>query len=129
MELLSVGETARRSGLPTSTLRYYDTLGLIKPVRLHNSHRRYPAETVDRLQAIRLCQELGCELEEIRELIEPDAREARRVAAKRELLRVERQFRKLATVRAVLEHVEVCECDDLSNCRAEIRTALAKLTT
>ena len=128
MELLTVGEMARRSGVPATTLRYYDSVGLLHPVRLANSHRRYPADTLDRLQAIRLCQELGCDLDEIRELIEPHAREARRLAAKRELLRVERQFLKLATVRAVLEHVEVCQCDDLSECRADIQRALARLT-
>ena len=124
MELLTVGEMARRSGVPATTLRYYDSVGLLHPVRLANSHRRYLVEDLERLRYIRLCRSLGCDLDEIRVLVEPGASEERRMAAKRELDRVERQQRRLAAAAAVLSHFAECTCQDTAECRAIIRVAL-----
>jgi DNA-binding transcriptional MerR regulator len=118
MELLSVGEMARRSGVPATTLRYYDTVGLLEPIRLTNNHRRYPATSVRRLQLIRMCQELGCGLDEIRGLLRPDAAEERRSVARRELERIALQFELLTAARGVLAHYADCACTDRDDCRA-----------
>jgi DNA-binding transcriptional MerR regulator len=118
MELLTVGEMARRSGVPATTLRYYDTLGLLDTVRLANNHRRFPASSLRRLRLIRMCQELGCGLNEIRTLLETDAAEARRSVARRELDRIERQFQELLAARALLTHYAECDCTDRDDCRA-----------
>jgi len=49
MELLSIGEAAKRLGVHPNRLRAWEKQGLIRPVRLPSGHRRYPAEEINRI--------------------------------------------------------------------------------
>ena len=64
-ELLTIGETARRSGVATSALRFYESRGLIKSLRVGGNHRRYARATLRRVAIIRAAQTLGLSLAEI----------------------------------------------------------------
>ena len=64
---LTIGEMASRSGVRTSTLRYYEERGLISSERTTGGQRRYARETLRRVAVIRAAQILGLTLEEIRE--------------------------------------------------------------
>lgn len=67
---LSITDIARQAGVPTSTLRYYDRLGLLASVgRASNGYRHYDARALDRLRFIGRAKELGCSLEEIATLL------------------------------------------------------------
>ena len=67
---LTIGRVAARSGFSTSTLRYYDDVGLVRPsVRNDASYRIYDAGVFDRLAFVSRAKELGCTIEEIRELL------------------------------------------------------------
>ena len=61
----SIGETARRSGVATSTLRFYETRGLIYSLRVSGNHRRYHRAMLRRIAIIRVAQTLGLSLREI----------------------------------------------------------------
>lgn len=66
----TIQQLAKLSGVTTRTLRYYDEIGLLKP--LHKSHagyRMYGEMEVKRLQQILLYRELGLKLEEINEIV------------------------------------------------------------
>ena len=63
---LTIGEVASRSGVRTSTLRYYEERGLISSERTSGGQRRYARETLRRVAVIRAAQILGLTLEEIR---------------------------------------------------------------
>ena len=63
---LTIGETAARSGVRTSALRYYESLGLIASERTAGDQRRYARETLRRVAVIRAAQLLGLTLREIR---------------------------------------------------------------
>ncbi len=63
---LTIGETAARSGVRTSALRYYESLGLIASERTAGDQRRYARETLRRIAVIRAAQLLGLTLREIR---------------------------------------------------------------
>ncbi|MCY3748643.1 MAG: redox-sensitive transcriptional activator SoxR [Chloroflexi bacterium] len=63
---LTIGETAARSGIRTSALRYYESLGLITSERTAGDQRRYARETLRRIAVIRAAQLLGLSLREIR---------------------------------------------------------------
>ena len=63
---LTIGEVASRSGVRTSTLRYYEERGLISSERTTGGQRRYARETLRRVAVIRAAQVLGLSLEEIR---------------------------------------------------------------
>ncbi|WP_245574339.1 MerR family DNA-binding transcriptional regulator [Desulfovirgula thermocuniculi] len=49
MELLSIGEAAKRLGVHPNRLKAWEKQGLIKPVRLPSGHRRYPVEEINRI--------------------------------------------------------------------------------
>ena len=72
----TVNELARLSGLTPRALRYYDSIGLLRPARDRaNDYRRYTAAEVDRLQQILLYREMGLPLEEIRQIGRASCRE------------------------------------------------------
>ena len=62
---LSVGELARRSGIPVSALHFYEARGLIGSLRTGGNQRRYPRGMLRRLGVIRAAQRLGVPLAEI----------------------------------------------------------------
>ena len=63
---LTVGELAKRAGVATSTLRFYEERGLISAERNSSGHRRYPRATMRRVAFIVFAQRVGLTLEEIR---------------------------------------------------------------
>lgn len=64
-------ETARRVGLPGTTVRYYDAIGLVSPgERTEAGYRLYGPEEEGRLRFVRQAKGLGFSLDEIRGLIE-----------------------------------------------------------
>jgi DNA-binding transcriptional MerR regulator len=62
--LLSIGELAARSGVATTALRYYDELGLVRPVTRSSGHRRYAESAVADVGAILFFSEVGFTLAE-----------------------------------------------------------------
>ena len=64
-ELLTIGETARRSGVATSALRFYESRGLINSSRASGNQRRFNRATLRRIAIIRVAQTLGLSLAEI----------------------------------------------------------------
>lgn len=63
---LAIGELSARSGVPHSTLRFYETAGLISAERTTGNQRRYPRATLRRLAMIRAAQRVGLSLQQIR---------------------------------------------------------------
>ncbi len=72
---LRIGELAKRAGITTRTLRYWEEIGLISPSDHRGSGERvYPAAALERVLHIRELQELvGFTLAEIRAVLETDA--------------------------------------------------------
>jgi len=71
--LFTVGEVARRAGVATSALRFYETNGLIRSERNEAGHRRYHADVLRRVGFIKVAQHVGLTLGEIRDSL-PDRR-------------------------------------------------------
>jgi len=66
----TVNKLAKLAGVSTRTLRYYDEIGLLSPVRVNtNGYRIYGQREVDRLQQILFYRELGVSLDEIKKII------------------------------------------------------------
>jgi MerR family redox-sensitive transcriptional activator SoxR len=63
--VLAIGEVARRSGVASSALRYYEQRGLISSEREGSGHRRYPRAVLRRIAFIVFAQRLGLTLEDI----------------------------------------------------------------
>ncbi|MCC5037120.1 MerR family transcriptional regulator [Streptomyces sp. WAC 00631] len=70
-ELYPVGDTARRSGLSVSAVRFYADAGLVEPTGLNGAgHRMYDIGAIARLELVRTLRELDTGLDEIRRLLE-----------------------------------------------------------
>ena len=70
MEILSIGQVARRAGVGVETVRFYEREGLLEePARRASGYRQYPEEVVTRLRFIKRAQQLGFSLKEISELL------------------------------------------------------------
>lgn len=65
-DLLTIGETARRSGLSVPTLRFYESRGLVHATRTSGNQRRYARHTLRRLAFVRAAKRFGLTLEDIR---------------------------------------------------------------
>ena len=69
MASLSIGQVAKRTGLRTSALRYYEEAGILPlPARI-NRRRVYDADTVRRIEVLKFAQQAGFTLGEIKTLL------------------------------------------------------------
>jgi MerR family redox-sensitive transcriptional activator SoxR len=62
---ITITELSARTGVPSSALRFYESLGLIASERTAGNHRRYPRAVLRRVSVIRAAQALGLSLQEI----------------------------------------------------------------
>jgi len=66
---LRIGEVARRAGLRTSALRYYEKIGLLPRTTRVGGQRRYDAGILERLAIVRLARYVGLQIPEIKWLL------------------------------------------------------------
>lgn len=70
---MKIGALAKRTGLPTSTIRFYESKGLLHAVtRQANGYREYPPEAVAVLSIITNAQQTGFSLDEIKQALPQD---------------------------------------------------------
>ena len=121
-EMLTIGETARRVGVATSTLRFYESRGLISSIRTMGNQRRYHRSMLRRVSVIRVAQTLGLTLEEISNAM--SALPAGRTPTKRDWERLSTQWREqldgrieqLQLMRDKLTSCIGCGCLSLNSC-------------
>ncbi|MEU1688765.1 MerR family transcriptional regulator [Micromonospora sp. NPDC005707] len=97
----SIGDLARRTGLPVKTIRFWSDRGILPPTgRGPTGHRRYGEESLARLELVRTLRELGVDLPTVRRVVEREVGLAEVAAAHAEALAT--QIRVLRLRRAVL---------------------------
>ena len=74
MKDLDIGEVSQRSGVPASTLRFYEEKGLIASVGRRGLRRQFDAGVLERLALIALGRAADFSLEEIALMFAPDGR-------------------------------------------------------
>ena len=122
-ELLTIGETARRSGVAASALRFYEDRGLITSERAGSGHRRYPRATLRRIAFIVFAQRIGLTLEEIgAELarLPPDRAPTRREWSQLSsgwTSRIDGRIAELERLKRGLGECIGCGCLSLDRCR------------
>jgi MerR family redox-sensitive transcriptional activator SoxR len=120
---LTIGALSERTGVATSALRYYEAEGLIHASRSAGGQRRYHRDTLRRVSCVRVAQQVGLTLEEIREALAslPDSRTptqkdwAKLSASWRP--RLDAQIAMMERLRDRLDGCIGCGCLSLSFCR------------
>lgn len=106
---MDIAEVARRSGLPASTLRFYEAKGLIASNGRKGLRRTFAPGVLERLALVSLGRAAGFTLDEIGRMFAADGRpriDRQRLADKaREL---DRRIRRLVAMRDGLQHAAVC---------------------
>ncbi|WP_373488181.1 redox-sensitive transcriptional activator SoxR [Blastomonas sp.] len=121
-KLLSIGDLARRTGLSVSAIRFYETRGLVQPMRNSAGQRRFVRSDIRRLSFVLIAQQIGLTLEEIvSELARlpegrvPDARDWEAISL-RFRARLDAQIEALAQIRDRLDGCIGCGCLSLERC-------------
>ncbi|MGI9513053.1 MAG: helix-turn-helix domain-containing protein [Anderseniella sp.] len=113
---MDIGEVVHRSGLPASTLRYYEERMLIKPVGRKGLRRIYAADVLQRLALIVLGRNAGFTLDEIATMFTPHGPkiDRRQLASKADEL--DRTIRQLTAMRDGLRHASRCPAPSHLEC-------------
>jgi MerR family redox-sensitive transcriptional activator SoxR len=118
---LTIGEAARKAGVATSSIRYYESIGLLpEPDRL-NGQRRYRTDVLGRLAFIGVAQSAGFKLSEIRGLVQgidgEDGLAGRmRSLSSRKLDEVEALLERTKAMKGWLEVAQECGCETPDEC-------------
>lgn len=129
MQNLDIAEVAARSGVPASTLRFYEEKGLIAPVGRRGLRRVFDAGIFERLALIALGRAAGFSLDEIALMFAPEGRpriDREMLAGKADEL--DRSIRRLTAMRDGLRHAAVCPARSHLECptfRRILRAAAA----
>jgi DNA-binding transcriptional MerR regulator len=117
MQILDIGEVAERSGVPPSTLRYYEEVGLIRSLGRHGLRRQFDADVLLKLSLIELGKTAGFSLTEIAGMFGKDGRPdipRDQLHAKADDL--QRQMLDLRMLRDALRHVAECPAPSHLEC-------------
>ena len=113
--LLSIGELSERTGVPTTTLRYYDELGLVRPAARVAGRRRYAALAIRDVGVILFFREIGFSLAEIERFIAGD-RQCQREMIDHKLAELAEQQHRIEVARTALEHGRRCPATEPMKC-------------
>ena len=126
---MDIAEVARESGVPASTLRYYEEKGLIASTGRHGLRRTFGPQVLERLALIALGQATGFSLEEIAAMFAADGRpriDRHKLAAKADEL--DNAIKKMSAMRDGLRHAAACPAPSHLECptfRRLVRAAAA----
>jgi DNA-binding transcriptional MerR regulator len=114
---MDISEVARQSGVPASTLRFYEEKGLISSVGRRGLRRTFEPGVLERLALIALGSTAGFSLDEIARMFVPDGRpriDRQVLADKAQAL--DRTIRKLSAMRNGLRHAADCPAPSHMEC-------------
>jgi DNA-binding transcriptional MerR regulator len=114
---LDIAEVARRSGLPASTLRFYEEKGLIKSVGRRGLRRLFDPAVLERLSLLALGSSAGFSLDEMKRMFRPNGLlEIDRKMLADKAGDLDRNIRRLTAMRDGLRHAAACPAPSHMEC-------------
>lgn len=129
MRVFSIGEIASQVGVATSTIRYYESIGLLPPAQRRSGKRRYDATVLEKLGVIRLAQDAGLTIAEIQTLLydfptdTPPSVRWRTLATKK-IVELDVLLSRVQAMKSLLEQTLQCHCATLEQCATGDDTSL-----
>lgn len=111
---MDIADVAKRTGVPASTLRYYEKKGLIQSLSAHGQRRQFAPSVIDRLALIALGQAAGFSLDEVGRMLSRSQVDRQMLARKAEEL--ETMARRLIAMSKGLRHAAQCPAEDHLAC-------------
>ncbi|GAA3592682.1 MerR family transcriptional regulator [Agrococcus terreus] len=111
----AIGELAERFGLETHVLRHWEDRGLLAPERDAGGRRRYGEADAWRVAVILASKAAGLGLEQIRALVDGEARDRHRIL-EAQLAELDARADALARARHMAQHAMECEAHDITAC-------------
>ncbi len=115
-ELIDIAEVAQRSGLPASTLRYYEEKDLIRSIGRRGLRRLFEPFVLLRLELITLGRSAGFSLEEIGAMFKAGGTEIDREQLLLKADELDKNIKQLTTMRNGLRHAAECEAPSHLEC-------------
>ncbi|CAA0082591.1 Redox-sensitive transcriptional activator SoxR [BD1-7 clade bacterium] len=113
---MDIADVVKQSGLPTSTLRYYESKGLIQSTGRHGLRRQYDASVLDHLALITLGTKAGFSLQEIGEMFHQTGPDIDRDKLSAKADELDLQIKKLTAMRNGLRHAAKCDAPSHMQC-------------
>ena len=119
---MNIGDVSKRASLPPKTIRYYEDIGLVAPLRGPNGYRSFRESDMHKLAFLARARALGFTIEDCRNLLalwdDQDRASADvRAIAKEHLAQIERKITDLEAIRDTLSHlVRECAGDHRPDC-------------
>lgn len=119
---MNIGDAADHSGLPPKTIRYYEDIKLIRPLRDSNGYRAFRESDIHKLTFLARARALGFTIEDCRSLLALWEDKERASADVRKIARdnlqiIEGKIKDLIDMRETLSHlVEACAGDHRPDC-------------
>jgi DNA-binding transcriptional MerR regulator len=115
---LTIGELAATTGVPASTIRFWERKRVLAPPERTAGQRRYRPDAVERVVLLRKCQEAGLTLADIRELQRrfTEATDTCRDLLRTKLTEIEARIANLEHARTMLTHAIHCKHENLTTC-------------
>lgn len=119
---MNIGEVSERAGLPAKTIRYYEDIGLVRPLRGDNGYRAFRDSDIHKLSFLGRARSLGFSIEDCRTLLglyEDEGRESAQVKAiaEQHLKAIDEKIIQLRSMGATLSHlIDACQGDHRPDC-------------
>jgi len=119
---LNIGDVAKQTGLRAKTIRYYEDIGLVKPLRDTNDYRVFRDSDLHKLTFLARARALGFTIDDCRALLALYEDESRASAdvkaiARKHLDEIEAKIKDLQAMYATLTHLaEECAGDGRPDC-------------
>ncbi len=113
---ITIGEAAKLSGLPASTLRFYEEKGLIKPIGRSGLQRIYDTNVIEQIAVILLGRNVGYSLDEITEMLKPDGFKIDKQKLSHQADKIEKTIKQLTAMVNGLRHAAECPAPSHFEC-------------
>ncbi|MCF6232249.1 MAG: Cu(I)-responsive transcriptional regulator [Rhodobacteraceae bacterium] len=119
---MNIGDVSRLSGLPSKTIRYYEEIGLVAPLRSDNGYRAFRDSDLHKLAFLGRARSLGFSIEDCRNLLTlyDDTTRASadvKTIARQHLTRIDQKLAELTALHDTLTHlIDACAGDHRPDC-------------
>ena len=113
---MDIGVVSKQSGLPVSTLRYYEEKGLIRSIGRNGLRRVFDETVLERLALIALGRQAGFSLNEILSVFTEDGPKIDREQSLQRAEEIDRTIKQLGHLRDGLKHAAACSAPSHFEC-------------